>query len=246
MIYDFDHTDFTGMSYHDLLPEKLTSEEKDEYLRLTMRMSLYSMLTFFGLLVAIAILGTFTSCASVQKTEHTEQTHVVRADSAGSEQIHAVQVREQTVNIDSIVTVAIQRTREEMARQEQEHEITTETLTETIDSLGRIVRQQQRVTDRTMSRQEQQRIDRMEQTFKQQLQRAIQEQDSLWQQRFAQYQATMNDSLSLISDKQRQRSASNPLTWWQQVRIHIANILLWTLAVVAVVFVFRRWISKKK
>lgn len=246
MIYDFDHTDSTGMSYHDLFLEKLTSEEKDEYLRLTMRMSLCSMLTFFGLLVAIAMLGIFTSCASVQKTEHTEQTHVVRADSAGSEQIHAVQVREQTVNIDSIVAVAIQRTREEMARQEQEHEITTETLTETIDSLGRIVRQSQKVTDRTLSRQEQQRIDRMEQTFSQQLHRAIQEHDSLWQDRFARFRSTMSDSLQSVRDLQQQRSASNPLTWWQQLRLHLANILLWTLAIVAVVFVFRRWISKKK
>ena len=193
-------------------------------------------------LMVIALLGIFTSCASVQRTEHNEQTHVVKTDSAGSEQTHAAEVKDQTVNIDSMITAAIQRTREELARQEHEHEITTETLTETIDSLGRIVRQQQRVTDRTLSRQEQQRIDRMEQAFSLQLHRAIEEHDSLWNDRFARFRSTMTDSVQSVRDLLLQRSASNPLTWWQQIRIHLANILLWAIFFLAAFFsIRRRW-----
>ena len=192
-------------------------------------------------LMVIALLGIFTSCASVQRTEHTQQTHVVKTDSAGSEQTHAAEVKDQTVNIDSMITAAIERTREELARQEQEHEITTETLTETIDSLGRIVRQQQRVTDRTLSRQEQQRIDRMEQAFSLQLHRAIEEHDSLWNDRFARFRSTMTDSVQSVRDLLLQRSASNPLTWWQQIRIHLANILLWAIFFLAAFFSIRRW-----
>ena len=191
--------------------------------------------------MVIALLGIFTSCASVQRTEHTQQTHVVKTDSAGSEQTHAAEVKDQTVNIDSMITAAIERTREELARQEQEHEITTETLTETIDSLGRIVRQQQRVTDRTLSRQEQQRIDRMEQAFSLQLHRAIEEHDSLWNDRFARFRSTMTDSVQSVRDLLLQRSASNPLTWWQQIRIHLANILLWAIFFLAAFFSIRRW-----
>lgn len=191
--------------------------------------------------MVIALLGIFTSCASVQRTEHNEQTHVVKTDSAGSEQTHAAEVKDQTVNIDSMITAAIERTREELARQEQEHEITTETLTETIDSLGRIVRQQQRVTDRTLSRQEQQRIDRMEQAFSLQLHRAIEEHDSLWNDRFARFRSTMTDSVQSVRDLLLQRSASNPLTWWQQIRIHLANILLWAIFFLAAFFSIRRW-----
>lgn len=192
-------------------------------------------------LMVIALLGICTSCASVQRTEHTQQTHVVRTDSAGSEQTHTTEVKHQTVNIDSMITAAIQRTREELARQEQEHEITTETLTETIDSLGHIVRQQQRVTDRTLSRQEQQRIDRMEQAFSLQLHRAIEEHDSLWNDRFARFRSTMTDSVQSVRDLLLQRSASNPLTWWQQIRIHLANTLLWAIFFLAAAFAIRRW-----
>ena len=146
----------------------------------------------------------------------------------------------QTVNVDSIVTAILQRTREEFARQEQEHEITTETLTETIDSLGRIVRQSQKTTDRTLSRQEQQRIERLEQTFEQQISRAIHEHDSAWHDRFAQYQASMTDSLSRIRDLQLQRSAQNPVGWWQRLQLWLGRLVLVALAVCAAWFILKK------
>ena len=211
---------------------------------MTMKMLRNTIIGFFAMLAAFAVLSLFTGCA-VQKQEHQEQTHVVHTDSAGTEQSQAVQVVQQTVNIDSIVTAVMQRTREEFARQEQEHEIITETLTETVDSLGRVVRQQQKTTDRTLSRQEQQRIDRLEQTFEQQIHRAISEHDSLWQERFAQYQATMTDSLQSVRDMQRQTSATNPLTWWQQFRLHLANIALYALLIIGVIWLIRKkkWLN---
>ena len=112
---------------------------------------------------------------------------------------------------------------------------------ETLDSLGRVVRQSQKVTDRTLSRQEQQRIDRLEQTFEQQIHRAIEEHDSLWQERFAHYQATMTDSLQSIRDLRQQTAASNPLTWWQQLQQWLGRLVLIAIAVVA-----GWWIVKKR
>ena len=230
--------------YYSPLPEDATLEEIEEYQRMTMKMLRNTIIGFFAMLAAFAVLSLFTGCA-VQKQEHQEQTHVVVTDSAATEHSQTVQVSNQTVNIDSIVTTVMQRTREEFARQEQEHEITTETLTETIDSLGRVVRQQQKVTDRTLSRQEQQRIERLEQTFEQQIHRAISEHDSVWQDRFAQYQATMTDSLRSVRDLQVQRSASNPLTWWQQLRLHLANIALYALIILAAIWLIRKkkWLN---
>ena len=242
MYNHFNPYDPLGM-YYDPLPKDATKEDYEELQRLTLKYLVRTVITFFVLLAAFALCSLFTGCA-VQKQDHQEQTHVVVTDSAGSEQTHAVQVTQQTVNIDSIVTAVMQRTREEFQRQEQEHEITTETLTETIDSLGRIVRQQQRVTDRTLSRQEQQRIDRLEQTFSQQLHRAITEHDSLWQDRFAQYQSSMRDSLQSVRDLQVQRSASNPLTWWQQLRLHLANILLYAVIIFAALWFLRKKFGK--
>lgn len=180
------------------------------------------------------------SCATT-KTEHEQTTHVVGTDTAATETSHSGQVTQQTVNIDSIVNAVWQRTQQEMARQEQEHETVTETLTETIDSLGRVVRQSQKTTDRTVSREERQRIDRLEQTMEIEISSAITEYDSLWQDRFSRYQATMTDSLAAIRDLQKQTSASNPITWWQSIRMWIGNIAL--VAIVILVFV---WILRKK
>lgn len=243
-IYHYDPTDPMGFWY-DPLPENATQEDYEELQRLTMKMLWRTIVTGFVLLAALAVCSLFTSCAT-QKQEHQQQTHVVQTDTAGTEQSYGGQVADLTVNVDSIVNIVMQRTREEFSRQEQEHETTTETTTETIDSLGRIVRQTQKTTDRTLSRQEQQRIDRLEQTFSQQLHRAIQEHDSLWQNRFAEYQTSMRDSLQSVRDLHRQTSASNPLTWWQQFRLHLANILIYFLAICAVVFVFHRWLKQKK
>lgn len=234
----FDPTDPMGM-YYAPMPEGMTDRERDEYLRQSLRMAVKTIIGFVAALAALAVMSLFTSCA-VQKTEHDQQTHVVKTDTTATEQSHSGQVTSRSVDVDSIIRVVMQRTREEFARQEQEHETTTETLTETIDSLGRIVRQSQRTTDRTLSRQEQQRIDRLEQTFEQQIHRAIQEHDSLWHERFARYQASMSDSLQTVRDLQQQRSASNPLTWWQQLRLHLANILLYALLIIAAVWLVRK------
>ena len=234
----FDPTDPMWF-YYDPLPENATPEELKEYQRMTMKMLRNTIIGFFVLLAAFAICSVFSSCAT-QKQEHQEQTHVVVTDSGATEHNQAVQVSNQTVNVDSIIRVVMQRTREEFARQEQEHETVTETLTETIDSLGRIVRQSQKTTDRTLSRQEQQRIDRLEQTFEQQISRAIQEHDSAWHDRFAQYQASMTDSLSRIRNLQLQRSAQNPVGWWQQLQLWLGRLVLVAIAVLAAWFILKK------
>lgn len=212
------------------------------------RMAMYGCLSLMAtpvlFIIVFCVIALFTSCASVQKTEHEQQTHVVTIDSAGTETSHSGSVTDQKVNVDSIVTAILQRTREEMARQEQEHEITTETLTETIDSLGRIVRQSQKTTDRTLSRQEQQRIDRLEQTFEQQIHQAILSHDSLWQDRFSKYQASMTDSLSRIRDLQKKTSASNPVTWWQQLQMWLGSLVLVALVVLAIGWMLRKKIMR--
>jgi len=36
-----------------------------------------------------------------------------------------------------------------------------------------------------------------------------------------------------------------PLTWWQQARLHLANILLYLLAIVAVIYVGRKYLRRE-
>lgn len=166
------------------------------------------------------------SCRTVEVTEQTHTTHTHEADTLSTEARHDGHAQQQTVNLDSIVSVIMQHVQEEINRQEQEHETTTETLTETIDSLGRIVRQTQKTTDRTTSRQEQQRTDRLEQSVRQELHAAIERQDSVWRERFSQYQASVRDSLASIRDYRKTAEASQPLSWWARAWTWLRGILL--------------------
>ena len=121
------------------------------------------------------------------------------------------------------------------ATQKQQHEhqthvITVDTLvTETqidshsqqhrqdIDSLGRVVRQQQRTTDRTVSRQELQRQEQQIQEMKTSLQRHIEMQDSAWAAKFSQLETHLKDSLDQTIDKQSVTNAAPVTSWWKQL-----------------------------
>ena len=120
-------------------------------------------------------------------------------------------------DIDSLVSEAVSRAIEEYRRTEQEHEVTTETLTETIDSLGRVVRQQQRTTDRTVSRQELQRQEQQIQEMKTSLQRHIEMQDSAWAAKFSQLETHLKDSLDQTIDKQSVTNAAPVTSRWKQL-----------------------------
>ena len=88
-------------------------------------------------LVVSVIMGMLSSCAT-KKELHEHHQHTVVADTLAQEARHDSHTNHQTSNIDSLVTASVWAAMQEFVRQEQEHEVTTETLTETIDSLGRL------------------------------------------------------------------------------------------------------------
>lgn len=54
---------------------------------------------------------------------------------------------------------------------------------------------------------------------------------------------TVHDSIPV--PYQVEKKVPAPLTWWQQARLHLANIMLYLLAVVAVVYVGKRYLRGK-
>jgi len=104
--------------------------------------------------------------------------------------------------------------------------VTTETLTETIDSLGRIIRQSQKTTDRTLSRQEIERQQEHLQQVANQLHQRLEVMDAEWHESLARMEASLRDSLSQQIDKTKQTSAPQPLTWWQRAWTWLKGILV--------------------
>lgn len=167
-------------------------------------------------LLVIGIAAMCSSCGT-KKELHQHTSHVVEADTLAKEAKHDGHVSQTVQDLDSIVTASVWAVMQEFVKSEQEHEVTTETLTETIDSLGRIIRQQQKTTDRTVSRQELQRQQEQLQRLSIDLQRHIAVLDSSWADRMQTFESHLRDSLATALDKYTETNAAPALTWWQKL-----------------------------
>ena len=196
----------------------------------------------FWLTIVTIIILLFVGCAT-QKELHEHQTHVITADTLAQEAHHDGHHQQQTANLDSIVTASVWQAMQELVKSEQEHEIVTETLTETVDSLGRVIRQQQKTTDRTVSRQELQRQKEQLQQMANELRLSLSRMDSTWSDRFSKMETTMRDSIDAVKDKQSQTSAAPAASWMQRTWSWLWGILL-GLAISAAVFIYLKATKK--
>lgn len=182
-----------------------------------------------------------TSCAT-QRQQHEHQTHVIQVDTLVTETQHDSHSSQHRQNIDSLVSEAVSRAMQEYQKTEQEHEVTTETLTETIDSLGRVVRQQQKTTDRTISRQELMRQEQQIQELKINLQRHIEIQDSAWSAKFSQFETHLKDSLDQVIDKQSVTNAAPVTSWWKRLWHNLEMILIGVIVACALFVTRKFWL----
>ena len=193
----------------------------------------------FYITLVFFICGLFGSCAT-KKELHEHQTHVVVADTLAQEARHDSHTNHQTSNLDSLVTASVWAAMQEFVRQEQEHEVTTETLTETIDSLGRIIRQQQKTTDRTLSRQELQRQQEQLQQLSTQLHQRLEAMDSTVSDRMSRFESHLRDSLNSELSKQTETSGAPAITWWQRLWQWLKGILA-GVAICGTLYLTRRF-----
>ena len=120
---------------------------------------------------------------------------------------------------------------------ESEREIITETMTSYIDSLGREVRQEQRVTNRDISRQQQQTEERITREVEQRLMSVVDSLEGVWSQRY--------DSIAAhqTSDIDHQTSSTPVVGDNRPLSQRVGSALLWMLVGV-VAYLAVRWIGK--
>ena len=199
---------------------------------------------FMGMSVCIVLLLLMSMCSScaTKKELHEHHQHTVVADTLAQEARHDSHTNHQTSNIETHVTASVWAAMQEFVRQEQEHEVTTETLTETIDSLGRIVRQQQKTTDRTLSRQELQRQHEQLQQLSTQLHRRLSAMDSAVSDRMSRFESHLRDSLNHELSKQTETSGAPALTWWQKTWAWLKGIIVGVIICGALYLTRRFWL----
>ena len=120
---------------------------------------------------------------------------------------------------------------------ESEKEIVTETMTSWIDSLGREVRQEQRVTNRDISRQQQQTEERITREVEQRLMSVVDSLNGVWSQHY--------DSIAAhqTSDIDHQTSSTPVVGDNRPLSQRVGSALLWMLAGI-VAYLAVRWIGK--
>lgn len=112
-----------------------------------------------------------------------------------------------------------------------------------MDSLGREIRQEQRTTQREISKQEQQRWQQTEERWRNELHASLSRMDSTWSDRFSKMETTMRDSIDAVKDRQSQTSAAPAASWMQRTWSWLRGILL-SLAIAAAVFVYLKATKK--
>lgn len=194
----------------------------------------------FWLFIILLAVGWLTSCTTTKVTENAHSLY--KSDSTQIQRLIDTRIRSIQQQMDSVWSERLNQYVLQQQQSEHQQETVTETVTTMTDSLGREIRKEQRTISRDISREQQIIEQRLTREFESRLQTAISELDSSWQSRYDSIQAVTvrEDSISV----EKTPVNGSGLSWWQQARIHLANILLYGLVIVGIILL-GKWHLKK-
>ena len=169
-------------------------------------------LACFWIVVVVIVIALCVGCAPTKIIDRTE-TLKIGMDSTQVVQLMNQRVQNVQQHIDSAMHSVTTQISTQQESQSQERERITETITSWVDSLGREVRQEQRVTDRDISKQQKLTEERLVQEMETRLQQAITRHDSEWNARLEELR-THFERTDSIADKKLQGKAAE--TWWDK------------------------------
>lgn len=179
------------------------------------------------MLVGLLVVVCLASCATTQREFHQHTLHTQDADTLSRQAQEDRHHQEQREDIDSIVTASVWAAMQEFARQEQERETTREHTETTQHADGSVTTTTDRTTDRAVSRQERQRQEERMQRMEASVHREISRLDSLWQQRFSEYQASQSQRDTTATDATKMtKAADSPVSWWTKLWQTVKGIFI--------------------
>lgn len=186
-------------------------------------------------LLALLVMITVSGCTTPKVTESVHH-HYAQADTMAVES--AVEKRMQAVREQMMqeLTAKIQTQQTEQNTEEQQKERVTETITMWVDSMGRQMRQEQRTTERDISRQQQLREERMTKEWENRLQTVVDSMNRQWDEKMKLMKGhwEQRDSTSVHEEPVPGDNRPWYKRWWSAIR--------WMLigAIVAAVLWFTR------
>ena len=236
MNYLFDPTDPMQV-YYNPLPENATKEELEQYQRLTLKMLLHGIVMLLAVLLLMALVSLFTSCAAPKAIDRTEHHHAA-IDTAALHSAVDARLQSLTARLDSLFRERAVSSSMALYHSADQKELITETITTTTDSMGRAVRQEQRTISRDLHHQQQQLALRIEREMESRLQTALTLHDSIWQQR-------LDAALSHREQTDSTRHTVTPAPqdnrpWYRRWADHLQWLAVGIILAVAL-WITRRW-----
>lgn len=170
-----------------MVPSTEEDPLKDTTLKDCVRLCVMQVISFFLMLVVAlvvcAVISMLTGCTTPKAIEQ-HHHHYEQADTLAVQAMVDKQLKSWHEQMDSSWRQSWQEYSASWFSHDDEKEKVTETITTFVDSLGLEVRQEQRTTERSLSRMQQQTEQRLSREFEMRLNTALDSVNDIWQQRF--------------------------------------------------------------
>lgn len=191
---------------------------------------IYPACVFISLIAALFLL----LCCSTPKAIENHHHHYEQADTLAIQAMVDKHLNSWHAQMDSSWQQSWQEYSASLFSNEDEKEKVTETITTWTDSLGREMRQEQRTTERSLSRMQQQTEQRLSREFEMRLSTALDSVNDIWQQRFERYQThwEQKDSTHVKETPATKTELPWYKRWWQTLKDYLlmAGIVLLIIA----------------
>lgn len=184
-------------------------------------------------LVVCTVISMLTGCTTPKAIEQ-HHHHYEQADTLAVQAMVDKHLNSWHAQMDSSWRQRMEEYSASMTNNEDQKEKVTETITTFVDSLGREVRQEQRTTERSLSRMQQQTEQRLTHEFEQRISVVVDSVNDIWQQRFERYQThwEQTDSTHVKETPATRTEFPWYKRWWQTLKDYLlmAGIVLLIIA----------------
>ena len=179
------------------------------------------LISFWSVVVILAGL-VLTGCATPKIVEQ-HHHHYEQADTLAIQAQVDKRLNSWHAQMDSSWRQSWQEYSASLFSNEDQKEKVTETITTFVDSLGREVRQEQRTTERSLSRMQQQTEQRLTREFEQRMSVVVDSVNDIWQQRFERYQThwEQTDSTHVKETPATKTELPWYKRWWQTLKDYL-------------------------
>ena len=198
-------------------------------------------LCFIFMLVVVLLMGLLSGCTVPRAVEEHHHHHYEADTAAVSRQVDA-RLTSWHAEMEAFVRERLEQFSKQQQQSEHQHETITETVTVSLDSLGREIRQEQRTISRDISRELQTIEQTITREYELRLQSVTDSLDASWQQRYDSLSARVSQMDSTLVKKTPVADDNRP--WYRKLWDRLQWLVIGAV-VAAAAWISRKWWYKR-